>query len=58
VNTEIIQGSTNYVDLDVTKELEDKGFDVFAEGSNEDDNETCSTKGLKLSAISNDNLLD
>lgn len=55
VNTDITQGSTNYVHLDVTKELEDEGFDVFAEGNDEDDDDTGSTKGRKLSAISDKN---
>lgn len=54
MNTDITQGSTNYVNLDVTKEWEDRCFDVFAKRSDEDDNNTRSTKRSKLSAISND----
>jgi hypothetical protein len=59
VDTNIIQGSTSSVNLDVTKELEDKGFDVSANRNDDDDNDnndTCSTKGQKSSAVSDKNL--
>jgi hypothetical protein len=52
VNTDIIQESTSYDNLDVTKELEGEGFDVFAEG---DDVDSRSTKGRRLSAVSDKN---
>jgi hypothetical protein len=52
VDTDITQESTSSVD--VTKELEDKGFDVSANGNNDDDNDTRSTKGQK-SAVSDRN---
>jgi hypothetical protein len=55
MNTDIIQRSTNYVDLNVTKELEDRGFDVFAKESNEDNDNICSTKRSKLSTVSDNN---
>jgi hypothetical protein len=55
VNTDITQGSTNYANLDVTKELEDAEFSVFAEERDEDDEHTRSTKRSKLSAVSGDN---
>jgi hypothetical protein len=58
VNTDITQGSTSYDNLDVTKELEGEDFDVFAKGDDgEDDNDdgTRSTKGRKLSAVSDNN---
>jgi hypothetical protein len=53
VNTDLIQGSTSYNNLDVTRELEGKGFDVFAKG---DDVDSRSTKGQTLSAVSDKNL--
>ncbi|KAG9228023.1 hypothetical protein BJ875DRAFT_490345 [Amylocarpus encephaloides] len=53
VNTEITQGSASYDDLDVTKEAEDEGIDVFAD--NEDDTDTCSTRRSRSSAVSSDN---
>jgi hypothetical protein len=52
VNTEITKGSANYVDLDVTKEVEDKGIDVFAKGDDDDDTGTRSMKRSRPSAIS------
>jgi hypothetical protein len=55
VNTDITQRSTNYVNLDVTKEVEYKGCDVFAEGNNDDDDSTRSTKRSMLSAVSCNN---
>jgi hypothetical protein len=55
MNTDIIQGSTNYIDLDVTKELENRDFDVFAKESNKDNDNTCSTKRSKLSTVSDNN---
>ena len=54
-NTDFTQGSTNYVDLGVTTELEDEGFDVFAEGNDEHDDDTRSTNRSKLSAVSSKN---
>jgi hypothetical protein len=56
VNTDLIQGSTSYDNLDVTKELEGEGFDVFAERDDDDDDDTRSTKGRTLSAVSDKNL--
>jgi hypothetical protein len=55
VNTDIIQESTSSVNLDVTKELKDKGFDAFVKGNDKDDDGTRSTKGSKLSARSDKN---
>jgi hypothetical protein len=58
VNTDITQRSTNYVNLDVTKEVEYEGFDVFAEGNDDDDDDdggTRSTKRSMLSAVSCNN---
>jgi len=55
VNTDITQGSTSYVNLDATKELEDGEFSVSAEERDEDDDDTRSTKRSKLSAVSGDN---
>jgi hypothetical protein len=55
VNTEITQGSASYVDLDVTKEVEDEGIDVFAKGDDDDDADTRSTKRSRTSAISCNN---
>ena len=55
VDTYITQGSTSSVNLDVTKELEDEGFDVSANGNDDDDNDTRSTKRQKLSAVSDKN---
>lgn len=49
---EITQGSTSYVDLDATKELEGEGLDVSVEGNDKDDDDTLSAKILKLSAVS------
>jgi hypothetical protein len=56
VNTDLIQGATSYDNLDVTKELEGEGFDVFAERDDDDDDDTRSTKGRTLSAVSDKNL--
>ncbi|KAH6672626.1 hypothetical protein B0J14DRAFT_78188 [Halenospora varia] len=53
VNSEITQGSASYDDLDVTKEAEDEGIDVFAD--DEDDADTCSTRRSGSSAVSSDN---
>jgi hypothetical protein len=53
VNIEIIQGSASYDDLDVAKEAEDEGIDVFAD--DEDGADTCSTRSGS-SAVSSDNL--
>ena len=44
----------NYINLDITKELEDRGFNIFIKRSDKDNNNTCSIKRLKLLAISND----
>jgi hypothetical protein len=55
VNTDITQRSTNYVNLDVTKEVEYKGYDVFAKGNDDDDDSTHSTKRSMLSAVSCNN---
>jgi hypothetical protein len=55
VNTDITQGSTNYVNLDVAKEVEYEGFDVFAEGNDEDNDDTRSMKRSMLSTISRNN---
>jgi len=55
VNTNITQQSTNYVNLNVTKEVEYEGCNVFAEGNDDDDNGTRSTKRLMLSAVSCNN---
>jgi hypothetical protein len=55
VNTDITQRSTNYVNLDVTKEVEYEGCDVFAEGNDDDDDGTRSTKRSMLSAVSCNN---
>ncbi|CAG8978009.1 hypothetical protein HYALB_00000679 [Hymenoscyphus albidus] len=49
IDTDNIQGSTN---LDVTKELENRGSDISIEGSAEDGDGTCSTKERELSAVS------
>jgi hypothetical protein len=48
VNTDITQRSTNYVNLDVTKEVED-------EGNDDDDDGTCSIKRSMLSTVSCNN---
>jgi hypothetical protein len=53
VNSEITQGSASYNNLDVTKEAEDEGIDVFAD--NEDDAHTCSTRRSGSSAVSSNN---
>ena len=55
MNTNITQQSTNYVNLNVTKEVEYEGCNVFAEGNDDDDNGTRSTKRLMLSAVSCNN---
>ncbi|KAH8650362.1 hypothetical protein BGZ60DRAFT_534447 [Tricladium varicosporioides] len=55
VNTNITQGTTSYDNLDATKELEGKGFDIFAEEDGNSDNNTHSTKRRTLSAVSNKN---
>jgi hypothetical protein len=44
-----IQGSTN---LNVTKELENKGSNISVKGSDKDGNDTYSTEGRELSAVS------
>ncbi|KAH6662076.1 hypothetical protein B0J14DRAFT_707848 [Halenospora varia] len=54
MNTEIIQGSASYVDLDVTKEVEDEGADIFANGD-DDDADTCSPKRSRSFTISCNN---
>jgi hypothetical protein len=56
VNTNIIQQSTNYVNLNVTKEVEYKGCNVFAKGNDNNNNSTCFTKRLMLFAVSCNNL--
>ena len=53
VDTDIMQESMSSVDLDVTKEWEDEGFDASPEGADKDDGDNCSTKGRTLSAFSN-----
>jgi hypothetical protein len=55
VNTDITQQSTNYVNLNVTKEVEYKGYNVFVERNNNNNNSTCSTKRSILSAVSYNN---
>jgi hypothetical protein len=55
VNTDITQQSTNYINLDVTKEVEYKGCDVFVEGNDDDDDGTHSTKRSMLSTVSCNN---
>ena len=55
VNTEITQGNASYVDLDVAKEAEDEGIDVFARGDDEDNADTRSTKRSMSSTISCNN---
>ena len=55
MNTNITQQSTNYVNLNVTKEVEYEGCNVFTEGNDDDDNGTRSTKRLMLSAVSCNN---
>ena len=52
MNTDIIQESTSYDNLDVAKELEGEGFGVSAEG---DDIGPRSTKGRTLSAVCDKN---
>ena len=57
-NIDITQRSTNYVNLDVTKEVEYEGCDVFTEGNDDDgddDDGTRSTKRSMLSAVSCNN---
>lgn len=54
VNTDITQGSVNYINLDVTKEL-DREYSVSTKERNKDGNDTYFTKKLKLSAVSGDN---
>jgi hypothetical protein len=49
------QGSTSYVNLDVTKELEDGECNISTEERDEDSDDTHSMKRLKLSAISGGN---
>jgi hypothetical protein len=53
VNREITQGSASYDNLDVTKEAEDEGINVFAD--DEDDADTCTTRRLGSFAVSSDN---
>jgi len=53
VNSEITQGYASYDDLDVTKEAEGEGIDVFAD--DEDDADTCTTRRSGSSAVSSDN---
>jgi hypothetical protein len=55
VNTEITQGSTSYVNLNVTKELEDREYSVSTGECDEGGDDTRSIKGSMLSAISGDN---
>jgi hypothetical protein len=54
INTDITQGNTNYVNLDVTKELKEGEFSVFAKKRDEDDNDTYSMKRSKSSTVSGD----
>lgn len=53
MNSEITQGSASYDDLDVTKEAEDEGINVFAD--DKDVADTCSTRRSGSSAVSSDN---
>ena len=46
---------TSSVNLDMTKELENRECSVSAEERDEDDDDTRSTKKSKLSAVSGDN---
>jgi hypothetical protein len=54
-DTDIRQGGTNYINLDSAKGLEEGEFSIFAKERDKDDNDTCSTKRFKSSAISGDN---
>jgi hypothetical protein len=42
----------SYVDLDITKEVKDKGINVFAKGDNDNNANTCFIKRSRLSTIS------
>lgn len=53
VHTEITQGRANHDDLDVNRETEDEGIDVFA--NDKDDAGTCSMRRSGSSAVSSDN---
>jgi hypothetical protein len=55
VDSDITKGSTGSINLDVAKELEDKGFDAYANGNDKDDDDTRSIKGRKSSAVSDKN---
>lgn len=55
VNTDITQGGTSYVNLDVNRELEDRECSVSSEERDEGGDDTRSTKRSKLSAVSGDN---
>jgi hypothetical protein len=55
VNTDMTQGCTSYVNLDVTKELEDGECSVSTEERDEGGDDTHSTKRSKLSAVSGGN---
>jgi hypothetical protein len=46
----------SYINLDTTKELEDREFSVSTKERDKDNNNTYSTKRSKLSTISSDNL--
>jgi len=54
VHTEITQGRASCDNLDINKEAEDEGIDVFT--NNEDDADTFSTWSSGSSAISSDSL--
>jgi hypothetical protein len=45
----------NYINLNITKEVKYEGFDVFIEGNDKDNNNTCFIKRLILSIISYNN---
>jgi hypothetical protein len=54
-NTEITQRNASYVDLDVTKEVEDEGTDIFVE---RDDNDDADMKRPRSSTICNNSASD
>jgi hypothetical protein len=56
VNTDMTQRCTSYVNVDVTKELEDGEYSVSTEERDEDGDDTHSTKRSKLSAVSDGNM--
>lgn len=55
MNTEITKGSASYVDLDVTKEVEDEDINVLAEGDINGDADTRPIKRSRSSPISCNN---